>query len=80
MSGAPRRIGYNVVARRWMYTEVVERPREHGYRVDAKGMGHRMYLPIAEMAGEEQDAPALLVRLSDPILSFRFACGEHLRR
>ena len=28
MSGAPRRIGYNVVARRWMYTEVVERPRE----------------------------------------------------
>jgi lipopolysaccharide heptosyltransferase II len=28
MSGAPRRIGYNVVARRWMYTDVVERPRE----------------------------------------------------
>lgn len=27
MSGAPRRIGYNVVARRWMYTDVVERPR-----------------------------------------------------
>ena len=25
---APRRIGYNVVARRWMYTDVVERPRE----------------------------------------------------
>ncbi len=28
MSGAPRRIGYNVVARRWTYTDVVERPRE----------------------------------------------------
>jgi lipopolysaccharide heptosyltransferase II len=28
MSGAPRRIGYNVVARRWMYTDIVERPRE----------------------------------------------------
>jgi len=28
MSGAPRRIGYNVVARRWMYTDVVDRPRE----------------------------------------------------
>ena len=28
MSGAPRRIGYDVVARRWMYTDVVERPRE----------------------------------------------------
>jgi lipopolysaccharide heptosyltransferase II len=28
MSGAPMRIGYNVVARRWMYTKVVERPRE----------------------------------------------------
>jgi len=28
MSGAPRRIGYNVVARRWIYTDVVERPRE----------------------------------------------------
>jgi lipopolysaccharide heptosyltransferase II len=28
MSGAPRRIGYNVAARRWMYTDVVARPRE----------------------------------------------------
>jgi ADP-heptose:LPS heptosyltransferase len=28
MSGAPRRIGYNVAGRRWMYTDVVERPRE----------------------------------------------------
>ena len=27
MSGAPRRIGYNVVGRRWIYTDVVERPR-----------------------------------------------------
>jgi ADP-heptose:LPS heptosyltransferase len=28
MSGAPRRIGYDVVGRSWMYTDVVERPRE----------------------------------------------------
>jgi len=28
MSGAPRRIGYTVAGRRWMYTDVVERPRE----------------------------------------------------
>jgi lipopolysaccharide heptosyltransferase II len=28
MSGAPRRIGYNVVGRGWMYTDLVERPRE----------------------------------------------------
>jgi lipopolysaccharide heptosyltransferase II len=28
MSGAPRRIGYHVVGRRWMYTDVVDRPRE----------------------------------------------------
>jgi len=28
LSGAPRRIGYDIVARRWMYTEVVDRPRE----------------------------------------------------
>src|SRR5207248_8505517 len=28
MSGAPRRIGYNIAGRRWMYTDVVERPRE----------------------------------------------------
>ena len=28
MSGAPRRIGYDVVGRRWMYTDVVVRPRE----------------------------------------------------
>jgi ADP-heptose:LPS heptosyltransferase len=28
MSGAPRRIGYNVVARRWIYTSIVERPRQ----------------------------------------------------
>ena len=28
MSGAPRRIGYNVAGRHWMYTDVVERPRE----------------------------------------------------
>ncbi len=27
MSGAPRRVGYNVVGRRWMYTDVVDRPR-----------------------------------------------------
>jgi lipopolysaccharide heptosyltransferase II len=27
LSGAPRRIGYAVAARRWMYTEVVDRPR-----------------------------------------------------
>jgi lipopolysaccharide heptosyltransferase II len=27
LSGAPRRIGYNVVARGWMYTDRVERPR-----------------------------------------------------
>jgi len=28
LSGAPRRIGYNIVGRRWMYTDVVDRPRE----------------------------------------------------
>ena len=28
LSGARRRVGYNVVARRWMYTDVVNRPRE----------------------------------------------------
>ena len=28
MSGAPRRIGYDVAGRRWMYTDVVGRPRE----------------------------------------------------
>jgi lipopolysaccharide heptosyltransferase II len=28
MSGAPRRIGYNVAGRQWMYTDVVARPRE----------------------------------------------------
>jgi len=28
LSGAPRRIGYNIVGRRWMYTDIVERPRE----------------------------------------------------
>jgi len=28
LSGATRRIGYHVVARHWMYTDVVERPRE----------------------------------------------------
>ena len=28
MSGAPRRIGYNVAGRRWIYTDVVGRPRE----------------------------------------------------
>ena len=28
MSGATRRIGYNILARRWMYTDVVERPRK----------------------------------------------------
>jgi len=28
ISGAPQRIGYNVAGRRWMYTDVVERPRE----------------------------------------------------
>jgi ADP-heptose:LPS heptosyltransferase len=28
LSGAPRRIGYDVAARGWMYTDVVERPRE----------------------------------------------------
>ncbi len=28
LSGATRRIGYDVVARQWMYTDVVERPRE----------------------------------------------------
>jgi lipopolysaccharide heptosyltransferase II len=28
LSGAPRRIGYRVAARAWMYTEVVDRPRE----------------------------------------------------
>jgi len=27
LSGAPRRIGYDVQARRWMYTDVVNRPR-----------------------------------------------------
>jgi lipopolysaccharide heptosyltransferase II len=27
MSGAPRRIGYDVIARRWMYTQIVHRPR-----------------------------------------------------
>lgn len=27
LCGAPRRIGYNVVGRSWMYTDVVERPR-----------------------------------------------------
>lgn len=27
MSGAPRRIGYNIVGRSWMYTEIVGRPR-----------------------------------------------------
>ena len=32
MSGATRRIGYDVVARRWMYTDVVERPRELRHR------------------------------------------------
>ena len=28
LSGAPRRIGYDVQARRWIYTDVVDRPRE----------------------------------------------------
>ena len=28
LSGALRRVGYNVVGRRWMYTDVVDRPRE----------------------------------------------------
>jgi lipopolysaccharide heptosyltransferase II len=28
MSGAARRIGYNIAGRSWMYTDVVERPRE----------------------------------------------------
>jgi lipopolysaccharide heptosyltransferase II len=27
LSGAPRRVGYKVIARHWMYTDVVERPR-----------------------------------------------------
>lgn len=28
LSAAPRRVGYDVVARRWMYTDIVDRPRE----------------------------------------------------
>jgi ADP-heptose:LPS heptosyltransferase len=28
LSGAPRRIGYRIVGRAWMYTDVVDRPRE----------------------------------------------------
>jgi lipopolysaccharide heptosyltransferase II len=31
-SGAARRIGYDVSGRRWMYTDVVHRPREHRER------------------------------------------------
>lgn len=32
LSGAPLRIGYNVIGRRWMYTRLIDRPRELRFR------------------------------------------------
>ena len=42
---------------------VVERPRQHGDRRRVERVRDRLHLPVAEVAGEEEDAAPLLVRV-----------------
>ena len=44
-----------------MQTGIVERARQHANRLEDQRMHHRMHLPEAEMAGEEEHALPLRV-------------------
>jgi len=73
-SGAPRRIGYDVAGRRWMYTDVVDRPRELRARHSVENQWDllsRLAPALSRPADRADDrvemaeSPAAAVRVSD---------------
>ncbi len=62
-----------------MKLRVVECARQDGDGLPANGFHHRLQLPESEMAGDEQDALALRVRLTAALFAVELDARQHLR-
>ena len=57
---------------------IVERPRQQRHRMQHQRVHERVDLPVAEVAGEEQRAPAERVRRLHAVLPFELDARQHL--
>ena len=60
-------------------SRIVERAREYADRAQTQAVHQGVQLPVAEMAGEEEDTLALCVCVAGAILALKLDACQHLR-